>query len=88
MISRLFLSANYHLASPQAHQCISHLTIPASQLHFARSRFFSTTRSHYDSFINHYEILKLPQNCSQAELKKSAPTSLPSLSSHYQQNLN
>lgn len=55
MISRLVLAANLHLNSPQPSQCFA--------------RLFSATSSHRDSFINHYDVLQLPQDCSQAELK-------------------
>lgn len=63
MISRLVLAANLHLNSPQPSQCFA--------------RLFSATSSHRDSFINHYDVLQLPQDCSQAELKRSLYPSLP-----------
>jgi hypothetical protein len=69
MISRLLYPANQFLATPPTAQCISQFASPSSSLRFAR--LFSTTIFHFDNFINHYEVLKLPQNCSQAELKKS-----------------
>ncbi|KAF7512428.1 hypothetical protein GJ744_001363 [Endocarpon pusillum] len=70
MISRLIASPTLHLRHPRSYQCICQLAAPTPTLRLADARLFSTTRSHSDDFINHYEVLKLPQTCSQAELKK------------------
>ncbi|ERF74636.1 hypothetical protein EPUS_00766 [Endocarpon pusillum Z07020] len=73
MISRLIASPTLYLPHRRSYQCICQLAAPTPTLRLAGARLFSTTRSHSDDFINHYEVLKLPQNCSQAELKKNTP---------------